>query len=252
MPKNEAIVPQTMLPTAMLACTATRLMPTARARTQAGAVDCVPADRLANTPTHAIPVPNAPKSANGLWWATASSTVETTQSAIDETTSACSDCFCSRRGIAIAPTTAPKPKVADSRPKPLASVLSRSRAISGSSAQNALAQSAKVRLWRMNARIAGEWRAKRRPLCTPEASRSGTPGSASDLRAPRSMNSVIGRKKAAESVRARPEPSQAAKIPASAGPTARATLKATAPSATARESSLRPTSSLMLACCAGW
>ncbi len=42
---------------------ATRLMATARARTHAGAALCVPADRLASTPTHAAPAPNMPTSA---------------------------------------------------------------------------------------------------------------------------------------------------------------------------------------------
>ena len=70
-----------------------------------------------------------------------------------------SDCDFRSLGIDSAPLTAPRPKVADSRPNPPASVLSRSRAISGSSAQKTLAHSANARLRKTNARIAGECRA---------------------------------------------------------------------------------------------
>ena len=48
-----------------------------------------------------------------------------------------------------------------------------------------------------------------------------------------------------------PELNHATDAPASAGPTARETLKATDPSATARGTSARGTRSLMLASCAG-
>ncbi len=58
-------------------------------------------------------------------------------------------------------------------------------------------------------------------------------------------------KNSALAISALPVPSHAAMAPASAGPTARATLKATAPRATARGSSMRDTKPLMLACCAG-
>ncbi len=44
---------------ARLACTVTNVIATARARTHAGAADCVPADKLAKTPTQDAPAPNA-------------------------------------------------------------------------------------------------------------------------------------------------------------------------------------------------
>ena len=50
---------------------------------------------------------------------------------------------------------------------------------------------------------------------------------------------------------ASPDPIQAVSAPASAGPIARDTFIATAPSATAFGTSGRSTRSLMLACCAG-
>ena len=124
--------------------------------------------------------------------------------------------------------------------------------MTGSSAQNALAQMANVRLRRISERIAGEWRAKRIPLNAPETRRSGTPGSGRSRAASRRIATIISTKHAALARSALPELTHAAIAPASAGPTARATLKATAPSATARGSSVRATSSLMLACCAGW
>ena len=90
------------------------------------------------------------------------------------------------------------------------------------------------------------------PESTPESSLSGTPGK---LRA-RGFNWraawIMMVKQTALTRNALPEPAQAAIAPASAGPAARATLKATAPSATARCRSLGGTSSLTLACCAGW
>ena len=48
-PVNVANPPHKALPSARLACTVTRFIPSARARTQGGAVLCVAADRLANT-----------------------------------------------------------------------------------------------------------------------------------------------------------------------------------------------------------
>ena len=68
----------------------------------------------------------------------------------------------------------------------------------------------------------------------------------------RSIASPIGTKNAADTANALPDESVAAIRPASAGPIARATLNATAFNATALGNSLRPTSSLMLDCCAGW
>ena len=62
---------------------------------------------------------------------------------------------------------------------------------------------------------------------------------------------IITRKKTALARSALPEFKPATSAPASAGPTARATLNATAPSATARGTSMRATRSLMLADCAG-
>src|SRR5438552_3186745 len=71
-PANDATPPQTMLPSARLACVETRFVDTARARTHAGAAPCVPADRLARTVTQAVPAAQAPTIA------TASSEVDAT------------------------------------------------------------------------------------------------------------------------------------------------------------------------------
>ena len=62
---------------------------------------------------------------------------------------------------------------------------------------------------------------------------------------------IITTKNSAQPSSELPELNQATAAPASAGPTARATLKATAPSATARGMSTRATRSLMLADWAG-
>ena len=91
----------------------------------------------------------------------------------------------------------------------------------------------------------------RSPLCTPEKSVSGTPGSGGSRCFHRRTATIIKVKKSALPKNALPEPSHAAMAPASAGPIARATLNATALKATARGKSARDTSSLMLACCAG-
>ena len=65
-PASEASQPQKALPSAMAACTAMRFIATARARTQAGAVVWVPADRLEKTPVQAAPVQTAPRSATAV------------------------------------------------------------------------------------------------------------------------------------------------------------------------------------------
>jgi hypothetical protein len=158
-------------------------------------------------------------------------------------------CICP--GMSSAPVTAPLPNAAERRPKPPADRPSWSRAITGSSAQNALAHTAKVRLRMTNARMTAECRANRRPLITPESTVSGTPGSLRSRGAQRRIAITIGTKQNALARSALPVPIHAAIAPASAGPTARATLNATEPSATARDRSARETSSLMLACCAG-
>ena len=62
----EASAPHTTLPSASDACIATRFIATARARTQAGALLCVPADRLASTHTHATPAAKAPATASAV------------------------------------------------------------------------------------------------------------------------------------------------------------------------------------------
>ena len=53
---------------------------------------------------------------------------------------------------------APMPKLADSKPKPPAPRPSWSRAMTGNSAQNALAHTLNARFLMMNARIGAEWR----------------------------------------------------------------------------------------------
>ena len=60
---HSAIAPHAGLPNARHACTATRFIATARARTQPGTELCVPADRLACTVTQAAPAPNVPAAA---------------------------------------------------------------------------------------------------------------------------------------------------------------------------------------------
>src|SRR5689334_19860080 len=65
-PSADARAPHIALPMARQPCVATRLIETARARTHAGALLCVPADRVANTYTHAIPAQPAPSSASGV------------------------------------------------------------------------------------------------------------------------------------------------------------------------------------------
>ena len=85
----------------------------------------------------------------------------------------------------------------------------------------------------------------------PDSSVSGIPRAMrAGLFHPRTAT-IITMKNSALASNALPELSQATAAPASAGPTARATLNATAPSATARGTSTRATRSLMLACCAG-
>ena len=69
-----------------------------------------------------------------------------------------SDVRCRPRGSSSAPATAPMPKLADSMPKPAAPSASWSRAMTGSSASSALAQSVKLTLWTISARIGGECR----------------------------------------------------------------------------------------------
>src|SRR5262249_5609870 len=83
------------------------------------------------------------------------------------------------------------------------------------------AQTAKLKLRTMNERIAGEWRAKRTPLITPDSSRSGTPGTA--VPRPRCLRiaTIMITKKNALPTKALPEPSHAVTAPASAGPIAR-------------------------------
>ena len=85
----------------------------------------------------------------------------------------------------------------------------------------------------------------------PDSSVSGIPGiEGAALGHPRSAK-IIHTKNEALASSALPEPSHAAIAPAKAGPTARATLNATAASATARGRSARGTRSFTSACCAG-
>ena len=179
------------------------------------------------------------------------SVVAITQNSVAAVTTRVSEYFCRCRGIDSAPATAPAPKLPKSRPKPPAPRPSWSRATTGSNAHSALAHTLKDRLRRMIARIGAECRAYRKPLNMPEISVSGTPGSAPSWRFQPRTTTIIAMKNAALASSVLPEPIHATSAPASAGPTARATLNATAPSATARGSSARATRSLMLACCAG-
>ena len=65
-PANDARLPQSALPTARLACVATRFVDTARARTHAGAELWIPADRPPSTQTHAAPPKQAATIATGV------------------------------------------------------------------------------------------------------------------------------------------------------------------------------------------
>jgi hypothetical protein len=123
--------------------------------------------------------------------------------------------------------------------------------MTGSSAHKALADTAKLRLRITIARIGAECRTKRMPLPIPDNSVSGTPGSACSWRFHPRTTKIMPTNRTALARNALPEPTQAAMAPAIAGPTARETFIATAPSATACGTSERPTSSLMLADCAG-
>src|SRR3984893_15326716 len=113
--ESDATDPHSALPSARLACTATRFMATARARTQAGAALWVPADRLASTPTHAAPAPNMPTSATAVKAVDAINKVATTHRRIAALTTVLSETRCSCRGIVKAPAMAPTPKPAERR-----------------------------------------------------------------------------------------------------------------------------------------
>src|SRR5579864_669009 len=117
-PTPDASAPQTALPMARQPCVATRFIDTALARTHAGALLCVPADRLAKTYTHAIPAQNAPTSASAVMPVSATRNVATAHNCAPDVTVLFIDCRSSSPGIEIAPTIAPIPKLADSRPKP--------------------------------------------------------------------------------------------------------------------------------------
>ena len=179
------------------------------------------------------------------------SSAPTIHTSTKEVTTLLSEVRCRPRGTSSALTTAPIPKVADRSPKPPAPSSSWSRAMTGISASTALAHRQKLTLWTMSARIGGECRVYRRPLSMPDISVSGIARWArAGLFQPR-IATIITTKKSAQPTSALPELSHATAAPASAGPTARATLKATAPRATARGISMRATRSLMLADWAG-
>ncbi len=85
----------------------------------------------------------------------------------------------------------------------------------------------------------------------PVSSDSGTPGSARCCAGHARTTKIMPTKKTALARNALPDPTQSVSAPAIAGPMARDTFIATAPSATAFGTSDRSTSSLMLAYCAG-
>ena len=136
----------------------TRFMDTARARTQAGAALWVPADRLGSTLTQAAPAAPVPTTAIAVLPVEAMSSVAAIHRKKPVVTTAFSESRCSWRGIDSAPTTAPMPKLADNIPKPPAPSPNWSRAMTGSSAHRALAQTLKLRLRLSSERIAGECR----------------------------------------------------------------------------------------------
>ena len=73
-------------------------------------------------------------------------------------TTALSDARCRPRGTNSALTTAPIPKLADSKPKPPAPSCELVAGDDGQERQHAHAQRAKLTLWTINARIGGECR----------------------------------------------------------------------------------------------
>src|SRR5439155_4504233 len=87
-PTAPASAPQNALPMARLACAATMFIPTARARTQEGALLWVPAERLANTVTHATPAQKAPATASAVMPVAAISTTASVHSRTPEVTMA--------------------------------------------------------------------------------------------------------------------------------------------------------------------
>ena len=108
-----------------------------------------------------------------------------------------------------------------------------------------------MRLRSRIARIGPEWRAKRIPLPMPAMRVSGMPGSTGGCRCQPRTTKIMPMKRSELARNALPAPMEAMSRPAIAGPMARDTFIATAPSATALGTSGRWTSSLMLACCAG-
>ena len=98
----DASAPHRKLPTASPDCSASRLIDTALARTHAGAVLCVPAERLARTPTQAAPASSAPTSATPVTVVAATSSVAPVQSRMLARTTVLSEYFCSCSGIASA------------------------------------------------------------------------------------------------------------------------------------------------------
>ncbi len=112
-PCQDAITPHSTLPTASAVCTVTNPIATARARTHAGAALCVPAPRLANTPTQDAPAPKVPTIASGMCSVAATSVAEITHRSDAASTMRCSECLLSARGMLSAATTAPAPKLAE-------------------------------------------------------------------------------------------------------------------------------------------
>ena len=90
-PPHDASAPHATLPSARLACTVKKFIATARARTHAGAALCVAAPRLASTPTHAAPAPNAPTSATAVMVVAATSVDAITHSSAKPVTTLLSE-----------------------------------------------------------------------------------------------------------------------------------------------------------------
>ena len=154
-----ASAPHAGLPIARHACTATRFIATALARTHAGTELCVPVERLAWTVTQAAPEQNVPAAASATCPDAAIRRFASAQRIAAVRTTRLSERVLSWRGIETAPITAPTPNIPNRKPYPPAPSLSWSRAITGSSAQSALAQAVNESVRRMNARSVGEWRA---------------------------------------------------------------------------------------------
>ena len=250
-PCQDATTPHSTLPTARLACTVTKVIATARARTHAGAALCVPAPRLANTPTHAAPAPNEPISASAVMFGRGDERRRDHPQERRRDHHPLQRVLASARGMLSAADDGAGAEAAEQQAEAAgAQVQLVARDDRQQRIQRARAQR-EVKLRSMIARIGAECRTKRRPLPMPVRSDSGTPGSAGCAPATPRTTKIMPMKNTALARNALPEPIQARQRPASAGPDgARHVHRHRAQRHRLRHVG-RSTRSLMLACCAG-